>query len=113
MNIEKKRRIKKYAFIDWSDYQGRMSWYKAMEKSKLTGMRLPTMEELKLAFRTKEIKNWKEKGKCYWSSDSNDDSIRYAYAIYLSSGVSYHYDKTMELDVRFIRDKDSSSKNSI
>jgi hypothetical protein len=109
--IEKKRRIKKYAFIDWSDYQGRMSWYKAMEKSKSVGMRLPTLDELKLAFRAKEIKNWKEKGKCYWTSDSQVDSKRYAYAIYLSSGISYHYDKTMELDVRFIRDKDFDSYN--
>lgn len=106
MMTEKKRRNKIYARREWSEFQGQMSWFEANEKCKEIGMRLPTIAELQLAFRTKEFNNWTVKGKCYWTKDENDYSPNYAFAFYISSGVSYDYDKSMSLDVRFIRDQE-------
>ncbi|HMV42726.1 MAG TPA: hypothetical protein PK079_23635 [Leptospiraceae bacterium] len=103
--IEKKRRIKKYAIREWSEYQGQMNWYEANKISEELGMRLPTIEELKFAFQTKETSSWKKNGKCYWTCDENDYSKNYAFAFFIDSGIIFDYDKTINLDVRFTKDR--------
>lgn len=60
----------------WSAYQGFFGFIDAKKKCKSIGMRLPTIEELKSANRSKITKSWDKDSSYYWSSTpAGQDSI--------------------------------------
>jgi hypothetical protein len=61
-----KKRLARMAF--WSDYQGRSDYDSAKAQCKSIGMRLPTLDELKIAFREGTMKSWENDFDVYWSS---------------------------------------------
>ncbi|HMV44684.1 MAG TPA: hypothetical protein PLS71_15005 [Leptospiraceae bacterium] len=52
----------------WSDYQGVMDWETANKKCSSINMRLPSIEELKVAMKEGSGKQWKKDGLSYWSN---------------------------------------------
>ena len=69
----------------WSEYQGYLNWSEANSKCKSIGMRLPILEELKVAYRTKIAESWKKNGNLYWSSTHYND--KQAYLFFLSEEI--------------------------
>lgn len=64
----------------WSAYQGGLEFLDAKKKCKSIGMRLPTIEELKSAHRSKITKSWDKDGSYYWSSTpAGQDKYYYLY----------------------------------
>lgn len=57
--------------LNWSEYMGELNWNQASAKCKTSGMRLPTIKELKLAFDDGTMKKWQEGS--YWSSEKTDE----------------------------------------
>ena len=66
----------KCTFI-WSEYQGDMTWNEANNKCKANGMRLPTIYELKDAYKIRLTKGWQKDGFYYWSSTPYDAKAYY------------------------------------
>ena len=67
-----KTEIKDNDSSNWSPYMGHMNWNAADAKCKSLGMRLPTIEELKVAYSTELTKTWTKDGSYYWSSTPYD-----------------------------------------
>lgn len=64
----------------WSAYQGFFGFTDAKKKCKSIGMRLPTIEELKSANRSKITKSWDKDSSYYWSSTpAGQDKYYYLY----------------------------------
>jgi hypothetical protein len=83
VNIEPKDKSSKGS-SSWSTYQGRLGWYEAWDKCWSIGMRLPTIDELKLARRSKVTKSWDVDGYSYWSS--TPDQLGLYYLLYVPDG---------------------------
>lgn len=62
---------------NWSDYQGAMNLEAAKKKCASIGMRLPTIEELKVANEMKTTEPWEIDGYYYWSSTPSNDGLTY------------------------------------
>ena len=71
----------------WSAYQGVMNWEDAKKKCANLRMRLPTIEELKEAYKSKVTDSWKTDGITYWSS--TPVGVDRAYHFHVDSGGSY------------------------
>jgi hypothetical protein len=79
---------------EWSEYQGKLSWKGADIKCESIGMRLPTVHELKVAFNSKLVKSWEEKGDYYWTYYEHTRGFDDAYSVNMISGehsLSYKY----------------------
>lgn len=75
---ENTKSIQKETILNWSEYQGEMFWNDALSKCASIGMRLPTIEELKMLYGSKLIRNWQKVGSNYWSSTlSNNKTPNY------------------------------------
>ncbi|MDH5656747.1 MAG: hypothetical protein OEZ34_12615 [Spirochaetia bacterium] len=61
--------------LNWSEYQGRLDLEKAEKKCSKLGMRLPTIEELEVAFKLGVTESWKRKGIIYWSSSPAKEGL--------------------------------------
>lgn len=85
----------------WSLLQGNLNWSDAKAKCNSIGMRLPTLEELKISFEKEEIANWKKDGTTYWSS--NEISSDRAYYISLLNGSKFSLAKNKTTLVRCIQ----------
>ena len=57
--------------VKWSPYQGKKTFQEAKEHCQRLNMRLPTIEELKLAEKAETTKGWKKSGKRYWAVNKN------------------------------------------
>ncbi len=64
--------IKSYSEEIWSEYMDIMSWSSADNKCKEIGMRLPTIDELKMAYKLGITKSWQNDSTYYWSSTPYD-----------------------------------------
>ena len=87
----------------WSEYQGEMNWYMAKATCESIGMRLPTIEELKLAYTSKLTESWKKNGYNYWSSTPTGGDRAYGFTII--DGNSYDFDSNIPDSVRCIQSK--------
>ena len=67
---------------DWSAYMGSMTWDQANAKCKSIGMRLPTIDELKAAYKADITKSWQNDGNYYWSSTPYDAERYYLLGVY-------------------------------
>lgn len=79
---------------EWSEYQGKLSWKGASIKCESLDMRLPTIQELKVAYNTKLPKVWEEKGDYYWTYYEHTRGFDDAYSVNMISGehsLSYKY----------------------
>jgi hypothetical protein len=79
---------------EWSEYQGKLSWKGAIIKCESIGMRLPTIQELKVAYNTKLPKAWEEKGDYYWTAHEYSRTFEDAYCFNIISGehsISYRH----------------------
>ncbi len=73
----------------WSKYMGSMSWSSADNKCKEIGMRLPTIDELKMAYKSGITNSWQNDGYNYWSSTPYDAERYYELRVnYGSTGYS-------------------------
>lgn len=70
----------------WSAYQGFDDFLNAKKKCKSIGMRLPTIEELKSAYRSKITKSWDKDSSYYWSSTPAGKDKYYYFYIYNGHG---------------------------
>jgi hypothetical protein len=70
----------------FSDNLGAMNWNEAKEKCSSRGMRLPSVEELKVAHESGVTKSWSCGGSCiaFWSSQPEGANKAYVFSIYLS-----------------------------
>ena len=63
--------------ISWSENQGRMKWKDAKEQCNRIGMRLPTEEELSIAYKEKLVVEWEKNAKSdyshYWTIEEESD----------------------------------------
>ena len=57
--------------IKWSAYQGKKTWQEAKEHCQSLKMRLPTMNDLKLAKESGTTVGWRKYGTRYWSVNKN------------------------------------------
>jgi len=73
----------------WSKYMGSMSWDSADKKCKEIGMRLPTIDELKMAYKAGITESWQNDGYYYWSSTPYDAESYYTFDVYY--GNTYNY----------------------
>ena len=71
----------------WSDFRGSKSWEEADKECFNLDMRLPTIEELKLAYKEGITKSWQKDGYHYWSSTPYDAERYYLLNVYL--GYTY------------------------
>lgn len=87
----------------WSAYQGKMNWEDAKAQCASIGMRLPTIEELKVAYEAKITDSWENDGDryLYWSSTPFGATRAYYFSIY--DGGSYDYSRRGEDSVRCVR----------
>jgi len=65
----------------WSDYQGVMTVNDAFGKCENLGMRLPTIDELKAAYKAGVTQAWEKDGTAYWSSTPYGDDGTYYFDI--------------------------------
>lgn len=92
---------------EWSNYQGHMNWKNAKAKCASIGMRLPSIAELKAAFKAKVTESWKAEWdksayfSIYWTSE--EYSERGAYNFYADGGFVDYFDKGYGYHVRCIR----------
>ncbi|HRG48579.1 MAG TPA: hypothetical protein PLG41_20405 [Leptospiraceae bacterium] len=113
----------------WSEYRGKMNWEDAKAECKgpwyaRRGMRLPTLEELKEAYKMNITDKWDRKGSdCYWSSkpDSGNTSIPFfsvyhAWYFKINSGNMHstssglpHYENRHICHVRCIQAKEANT----
>lgn len=91
------------ASVQWSQNMGEMNWNDATAKCKSLGMRLPTKDELKIAYTTGVTKSWKREGWAYgfWSSTPYTNAG--AYFINGSNGVIHYVTRDSDLLVRCVR----------
>jgi len=82
----------------FSTYQGSMIWDKADKKCKSIGMRLPTIDELKEAYKSEITKSWQKNGYDYWSSTPYDAERYYKLSVY--NGTTYNYHRNVNDNVR-------------
>jgi formylglycine-generating enzyme required for sulfatase activity len=87
--------ISKWIF---SEHLGEMVWDDANKKCSSSGMRLPTIAELKEAYDSKITKSWQKDGNGYWSSTPYD-AERY-YCLDVDDRDTYHYDRNFNRNVR-------------
>jgi hypothetical protein len=73
----------------WGEYLSYMSWNEANSKCKEIGMRLPTIGELKKAYKAGYSKSWQNDGYDYWSS-TQYDAERY-YSLSVLDGDTYNF----------------------
>ena len=63
--------------ISWSENQGRMKWKDAKGHCNRIGMRLPTEEELSIAYKEKLVVEWEKNAKSdyshYWTIEEESD----------------------------------------
>jgi hypothetical protein len=59
----------------WGRYQGSLKWEDAKARCASNGMRLPSIEELKAAYKAKVTESWRQNGDgCrFWSSTPDGD----------------------------------------
>jgi len=115
--------------VKWSEYQGNTNWEDAKAECKgpwyaRRGMRLPTLEELKEAYKMNITDKWDRKGSdCYWSSkpDSGNTSIPFfsvyhAWYFKINSGNMHstssglpHYENRHICHVRCIQAKEANT----
>jgi len=93
----------------WGEYQGEMNWYSAKATCESIGMRLPTIEELKLAYTSKLTESWKKNGYNYWSSTIIGGDRAYGFTII--DGNSYDFDSNIPDSVRCIQSKEMKTNN--
>ncbi len=65
----------------WSEYMGSMTWDSANAKCRSIGMRLPTIDELKVAYKAEIMKSWQKDGFYYWSSTPSDSESYYVLVV--------------------------------
>ena len=82
----------------WSKYMGFMTWGTADNKCKEIGMRLPTIDELKMAYKSGIAKSWQNDGYNYWSSTPYDAERYYVLNVY--NGFTYNYHRNFNYNVR-------------
>jgi len=82
----------------WSEYMGSMSWSSADNKCKEIGMRLPTIDELKMAYKSGITKSWQYDGDYCWSSTPYGAERYYRLDVY--NGSTYHDDRRSDYNVR-------------
>ena len=75
----------------WSKYMGSMSWDSADKKCKEIGMRLPTIDELKMAYKAGITESWQNDGYRYWSSTPYDAESYYY--LNVDGGDTYEYNR--------------------
>jgi len=94
----------KYQEYKWgeSEYFGEMEWTDANEKCKSLGMRLPTIDELRAAYKLRITKSWEDVADSYWSSTPSDTEF-YHYLLVIRSGVTNAGPPDISLDVRCLR----------
>ena len=79
--------------VNWSPYQGKKTWQEAKEHCQSLKMRLPTIEELKLAEKAGTTKGWRKNGSRYWAANKNlkiNNSTFMALASGFSENVETH-----------------------
>ncbi len=79
----------------------RMNWYTAITYCKSIGMRLPTKEELKLGYESKQRNRLSSPCCEYWSASSHEDES-YAYNIDMRNFNSYYSSKSNIFFVRCV-----------
>lgn len=72
--------------LEWSEYQGKLSWKSADTKCESLGMRLPTIQELRNAYISRLTKSWDEKGDYYWTYGFYSRSYEDAYCFNINYG---------------------------
>jgi hypothetical protein len=82
----------------FSEYQGSMDWNSANKKCKSIKMRLPTIEELKEAYKSGITKLWEKDGDEYWSSTPYDAESYYGLRV--DDGSTYLYYRNSSYYVR-------------
>jgi hypothetical protein len=87
--------------LNWSSNQGFTSWNKARYKCAGINMRLPTIEELKSAYKSGVTESWKKNGNGYWSSTVSGDSTSYSFDI--SHGTTHSDERRFSLFVRCVK----------
>jgi hypothetical protein len=81
----------------WSKYMGYMTWSSADNKCKEIGMRLPTIDELKMAYMSGNTKSWQNDGYLYWSSTPYDAESYYVFRVH---GGAYDRNRNGDGNVR-------------
>jgi hypothetical protein len=81
-----------------SEYLGSMKWDEAVGKCSSSGMRLPTIAELKEAYSAGITKSWQKDGYGYWSSTPYD-AERY-YEFYVYDGRTYNSVRSVISNIR-------------
>ena len=79
--------------VKWSPYQGKKTYQEAKEHCQSLKMRLPTIEELKLAEKAGTTKGWRKNGKRYWAVNKNvkiNNSTYMALASGFSENIETH-----------------------
>ena len=66
----------------YSEYQGNLNWYDANKKCSSSGMRLPTIAELKEAYESEITISWKKDSNLYWSSTPYDAERYYTFDVF-------------------------------
>ncbi len=74
----------------FSEDQGSLTWDDANKRCKSLKMRLPTLDELKKAYRLNITESWQKDGDYYWSSTPYD-AERYYLLIVDSGNTDYNY----------------------
>lgn len=96
------KQIDKLELGKWSQHLGKMEWEKAKAKCASIGMRLPTIAELKAAYKANVTVSWKADGIVYWSSDEYSNGSAYAFFVSDGDGSNY-FGRDADLRVRCIR----------
>ena len=77
----------------YSEYQGNLNWDDANKKCISSGMRLPTITELKEAYESKITESWQKDGYIYWSSTPYDAESYYLLNVY--NGITLYYNRNI------------------
>ncbi len=72
----------------WSPYMGLMNWDSANAECRSIGMRLPTLQELKAAYKAGITESWNKDGVNYWSSTPYDAELYYSLDVYYGNTFS-------------------------
>jgi hypothetical protein len=86
---------------NWSTYQGEMNWEAAKEICASLNMRLPTIDELGVAYKAGVTESWKKDGAYYWSSKEFSEGSTYYF--HITNGVVDTFTKYTGTHVRCIR----------
>ncbi len=84
----------------WSTNLGKLNWSDAKANCAKQGMRLPTLDELKINYERNELESWKKDGNTYWTA--NEVSKDRAYYFTLLNGVSFSLAKDKTILTRCI-----------